>query len=189
MAPNAAGSSPLKETPKQLVINRTNATALKEMWGPETTAWHGKRVTMFPAPFADPFTGEMGTAIRIKGSPDLTEAKSYTAKIGRKQMQFKLIPTGKANGKKGPEPKTTEPSDADAAGVRVSSIADEVEVVDPLPKRQSFRGSSGCVGALQAEEPWPAANPAAAAGDAARAVKEAEPEVRRPARSAARRRR
>ncbi len=89
------------ETPKALVINRTNATCFAKMFGPETNGWLGKRVTLFAAPFNDPFTGEVGTATRVRGSPDIVDAIEFQAKIGRKQAQFKLV---KTRGKKAAPP-------------------------------------------------------------------------------------
>ena len=82
-----------KETPKALVINRTNATSIKNMFGPETDKWAGRRITLFAAPFTDPFTGELGTAVRVRGSPDISEAMEFQARIGRKQVAFKLLKT------------------------------------------------------------------------------------------------
>lgn len=61
-----------KETKKELVLNRTNGECLKAMFGRDVDAWVGKRVTFFPAPHFNNITKEMGTAIRVRGSPDLT---------------------------------------------------------------------------------------------------------------------
>lgn len=85
-----------QETEKALVLNRTNATALKAMFGAETNNWLGKRVCFFAAPFTDPFTGEQITAIRVVGSPDIHAPLEFTAKIGRKQVLFRLQRTGAA---------------------------------------------------------------------------------------------
>lgn len=84
------------ETPRALVINRTNATAIKSMFGPETNSWAGHKVTLWASPFTDPFTGEAITAVRVRGSPELDATKEFQAKIGRKQVKFKLV---KTNGK------------------------------------------------------------------------------------------
>jgi hypothetical protein len=82
-----------KETQKGLVLNRTNAVAFKTMFGAETDGWNGKRVTLWAAPFTDPFTGESITAIRVLGSPDIDGPKSFEAKIGRKSVKFNLKKT------------------------------------------------------------------------------------------------
>jgi len=50
---------------KELVVNRTNSEAMKAMWGGETDAWIGRRVTLYPALY------EGKPAIRVRGSPDL----------------------------------------------------------------------------------------------------------------------
>lgn len=53
---------------KMLVLNKTNAMKIAELLGPETDAWIGKRVTMYPT--RDRMGGKMVDCIRIKGSPD-----------------------------------------------------------------------------------------------------------------------
>lgn len=92
-----------EETPKAFVANRTNATAIKLMFGPETDAWIGKRISLWAAPFTDPFTGEQITAIRVLGSPDIDKQLTGQGKIGRKHVQFRLVktpdPRARANGK------------------------------------------------------------------------------------------
>lgn len=85
-------------TKKSMVLNRTNAEALKLMFGRETDAWMGKRVTFFPATIKDPFSDEMITAIRVRGSPDITKAASATIQRGRKSLKVSVAPTGKPNG-------------------------------------------------------------------------------------------
>jgi hypothetical protein len=50
---------------KELVLNRTNVTCLAAMWGEESDAWVGKRVTLHPVDY------EGKLAIRVRGSPDL----------------------------------------------------------------------------------------------------------------------
>lgn len=74
-----------KETPKLLVINRTNSDCLKAMFGRETDNWLGKRVTFFPAPFFDNFTKENTTAIRVRGSPDISAPVSVSIKLRKKK--------------------------------------------------------------------------------------------------------
>jgi hypothetical protein len=50
---------------KELVVNRTNSLAMQAMWGGESDAWIGRRVTLYPA------LHEGEPAIRVRGSPDL----------------------------------------------------------------------------------------------------------------------
>lgn len=73
------------ETKKLLVINRTNSDCIKGMFGRETDAWIGKRVTFYPAPFFDNFTKENTTAIRVRGSPDLKADLSVTIALPKKK--------------------------------------------------------------------------------------------------------
>ncbi len=86
-----------QESPKLLVINRTNSDCLKGMFGRETDAWIGKRITFYPAPFYNNFTKEHTTCIRVKGSPDLKEAVTVTVALPRKKpVQVKMVKTGGA---------------------------------------------------------------------------------------------
>lgn len=85
-------------TKKELVLNRTNGECIKGMFGRDTSKWIGKRVTLFPAPFTDPFTGEVGTAIRVRGSPDLTADQTIEVKLPKKRP---ISMTMKATGQKG----------------------------------------------------------------------------------------
>lgn len=89
-------------TKKELVLNRTNAEAVKLMFGRETDNWLGKRLTIYPATIPDPFQGGSTTAIRVRGSPDITKPASATIQRGRKSIKVSVVPTGKgarANGK------------------------------------------------------------------------------------------
>lgn len=81
------GLMSFKETPKLLVLNRTNAKCISAMFGVETDAWRGKRVTFFPAPMKDPFSGEQIAAIRVRGSPDIKEPVSATIKLRKRKAQ------------------------------------------------------------------------------------------------------
>lgn len=87
------------ETPKLLVINRTNSDCIKGMFGRETDNWVGKRVTFYPAPFFDNFTKEHTTAIRVRGSPDIKESVTVSVHLPRKKATtVKMTKTGAAPG-------------------------------------------------------------------------------------------
>lgn len=70
------------ERPMQLVLNKTNGLCLKAMFGPETGAWVGKRVTFFPAPIS---FGDSDIAIRVRGSPDIEKTLTFELKLARKK--------------------------------------------------------------------------------------------------------
>jgi len=53
---------------KGVVLNKTNATNIGSVYGSETTAWTGKKVTLFPA-WVD-FQGKSVQAIRIRPAFD-----------------------------------------------------------------------------------------------------------------------
>jgi hypothetical protein len=80
------------QTPKKLVLNRTNGEAFKAMFGREVQSWVGKRVTLYPAVWNS--EGEL--AVRVKGSPELKEALTYELKLPRKSaVRVTMQPTGK----------------------------------------------------------------------------------------------
>lgn len=77
---------------KGLVLNRTNGECMKAMWGRNTGEWIGKRVTLYPTMVQ--FGREKVLAIRVKGSPDLTEALSVEVKLPkRKPVTVRMLPT------------------------------------------------------------------------------------------------
>lgn len=87
-----------EQTPREWVLNKTNAQCLLAMWGPDSDDWIGKRVTIFPERDASGLS-DSGLCIRVKGSPDITEAVVATIKLPRrKPVTRKLVVTkaGKA---------------------------------------------------------------------------------------------
>lgn len=75
---------------KKLVLNRTNALCIKAMFGRETDAWKGHKITLYPTTFNDE------PCIRIKGSPELDKTLEFELKLPRKKPKLmKLQPTGK----------------------------------------------------------------------------------------------
>jgi hypothetical protein len=125
-------------TKKQMVMNRTNAESIKLMFGRETDAWIGKRITLYPAVMKDPFSDGDITALRVRGSPDIDKPMTCEVKRGRKTLKISVRPTGngkpaakpvapaaaKPNGK----PVTAEPTDAEKAEIaeqeRAAAAAD-----------------------------------------------------------------
>jgi hypothetical protein len=105
-----------RETKKELVLNRTNGECFKAMFGRKAKPdWIGKRVTLWPAPFTDSFTGEVGTAIRVRGSPDIGADMQIEVRLPRKKpirMTMKL--TARRNGKPAPVP-ADDPAATDPA--------------------------------------------------------------------------
>ncbi len=88
-----------EKTPLELVLNRTNGECLKAMFGRETDAWLGKRVTLWPAPYHDNMTGEVTTAIRVRGSPDIDANKTFELKLARKKpTSMTMVKTSGAKG-------------------------------------------------------------------------------------------
>lgn len=108
-----------ENTKKQMVMNRTNAEAIKLCFGRELDNWVGKRITIYPAAMKDPFGDGEITALRVRGSPDITKPASAEVKRGRKTLKVSVVPTGKpaakpsSNGK--PAVKSNEPSEEEKA--------------------------------------------------------------------------
>jgi hypothetical protein len=77
--PQMKGIVSFEKTDKQLPLNKTNGICMKAMFGREVQKWVGKRVTLFPGNW----DGE--PAIRVYGSPDLTEDMNVTVALPRKR--------------------------------------------------------------------------------------------------------
>lgn len=84
-----------KETPLELVLNKTNGLCLKAMWGRETDAWVGKRVTLYPAPIQ---FEDNDLAIRVRGSPDLKAPVTFELKLARKKPRTTTMAVTKPGG-------------------------------------------------------------------------------------------
>lgn len=75
-----------------LLLNRTNAECIKELWGRETDAWLGKRVTLHTQTVR--VGPKMEPGIRVKGSPELTEPRTFELRLPRKKpIRTTLVPT------------------------------------------------------------------------------------------------
>lgn len=125
-------------TKKQLVLNRTNAEAVKLMFGRETNDWLGKRITIYPATIQDAFGGGGDIpATRVRGSPDISKPLSASIQRGRKTIRVAVQPTGRpavaknGNGKATP-PKSDEPSDEEKAAILAAEAA-QAAADDGLP--------------------------------------------------------
>lgn len=79
------------------LLNRTNAEAIKELWGRETEGWLGHRITLFTLQVK--VGKKMEPGIRVKGSPELTAPRSFELKLPRKKaITVTLLPTAKPAG-------------------------------------------------------------------------------------------
>lgn len=73
-----------RETPRGWVLNRTNAILLAAMFGDETDAWAGKRVTLYAKKVQ--LGREMVDGIRVLGSPDMPhDTMTVEVKLPRKK--------------------------------------------------------------------------------------------------------
>ena len=112
-----------QETQKQWVINRTNAECLKGMFGRKTEGWINKRITLFPEEYHDHTGGDQTTAIRVRGSPDISGPVSVVITLSRKKPFTKVMQrtgpraAGKPNQAPTPAPASTPaPSTEESAG-------------------------------------------------------------------------
>lgn len=105
------------------LLNRTNAECIKELWGRETDAWVGHRITLHTMSVRVGPKIEPG--IRVKGSPELSEPRAFELKLPRKKpTRMTLLPTAK---------KAAAPSssalDEPALAAKLNACAD-IDVLD-----------------------------------------------------------
>lgn len=63
------------ETDKVLPLNKTNATAIADLYGMDTDAWVNRQIMLFTMPVE--FNGKMVQAIRVRGPA--TQRQNYAA--------------------------------------------------------------------------------------------------------------
>lgn len=79
-----------KETKMQLVLNKTNGECMRAMFGRKPQEeWLNKRVTF--APEKDRFGREVVDAIRIVGSPDISEPIDVEIRLPRKKPKMRRL--------------------------------------------------------------------------------------------------
>lgn len=77
------------ERPLEWVMNKTGAFCLYRMFGGDPHTWVDHKITLFPQPGT--WFGEKGEAIRVWGSPELTEDMPITLKFLRKKKDRNMI--------------------------------------------------------------------------------------------------
>ena len=77
------------ERPFEWVMNKTGAYCLYRMFGGDPHTWSGHKITLFPQPGT--WFGEKGEAIRVWGSPELTEDLPITLKFLRKKKDRNMV--------------------------------------------------------------------------------------------------
>jgi hypothetical protein len=96
---------------KGMMLNRTNAEAIRLMFGRDTKAWTGKQVTLAPIEIDDPFGDGRIFCLRVIGSPEIDGPMSDKVKRGRKTIHVKVV---KTNPGVAPAPPTEAPEKAPA---------------------------------------------------------------------------
>jgi hypothetical protein len=56
---------------KQLILNKTNCRAISDLYGPETDAWHGKKIVIFPT--TTQYGDKEMAAIRVRAPKDFVK--------------------------------------------------------------------------------------------------------------------
>lgn len=106
--PKQKAALTFKETPKQMVMCKTNGISIKAMFGKTLADWIGKRVTLFP----DTWNGE--PCIRIWGSPDIERDIEVEIALPRRRP-FKKTMHVVTKGKAAAEPAQPESAQTDQA--------------------------------------------------------------------------
>ncbi len=98
---------------KQMTLNKTNALALKGMFGPVATDWVGKRFQIYTVKIE--VNHEIRDAIRVRGSPDIAANIEFKTQLGRKSgVVFKLFKTAEPGTKPPAGRAATKPAPAHA---------------------------------------------------------------------------
>lgn len=83
------------ETEFELLINKTNGTLLKAMFGPQLADWVGKPITI--GPDKDTFGRETVDCIRVFGSPVLQSELRVEIRLPKKKPKTRVLtPTKRA---------------------------------------------------------------------------------------------
>lgn len=85
-----------KETPKQLLMNKTNGECIKGMLGRKVADWIGKRITFYPKTVSA--FGADKLAIRVRGSPDIPADKQIVCQIGTDSVTVTMKKTAAKGG-------------------------------------------------------------------------------------------
>ena len=93
----------VREHPKGIVLNKTNATVLAKLYGDDDpyADWPGKQVSLYTEEVRNPATKEKAPAIRIKAPPKKTKKKRPPTRLRlgpppRKRFLIRLIVDGSA---------------------------------------------------------------------------------------------
>jgi hypothetical protein len=114
-----------ERTDQQLVLNRTNGTCLREMFGREVAKWIGRRITIYPAEW----NGE--PCIRIWGSPELERDKTITIQLPRRKPQTMVMHAVRSTNGKAPAKAASPEPQAAPPQADVDDLDDDKPDYDP----------------------------------------------------------
>jgi hypothetical protein len=69
---------------KGLIVNKTNANRIAQMFGRDTDRWVGKQITLFPTQVE--FQGDYVDAIRVKGHLEGRQEQAFTAQAPKRSV-------------------------------------------------------------------------------------------------------
>jgi hypothetical protein len=96
-------------TDTQMVLNSTNGQCLRAMFGKRIADWMGKAITLVPE--KDRMGGEVVDAIRISGSPDISEPITVVIKLPRKKPRQRVLQPTKAAPARTSQPRERQPGE------------------------------------------------------------------------------
>jgi predicted YcjX-like family ATPase len=89
-----------KESPRELVLNRTNGECIKALFGRKLAEWVGKRITIYPAAIQSDLAD---LAVRVRGSPDIAADVTFMLSLARKRPRSVTLKKTGAGGKAAPQ--------------------------------------------------------------------------------------
>lgn len=134
----------LKETEKQIVLNKTNGLCLRGMFGRKLSEWKGKRITIFQDQVR--FGADTVDAIRIWGSPDIERDLQVTITLPRKKPFVMTMHKVSASGDQSARQSTPQTN-----GQRDAAATTNVQTVLVGNQRQPYT-TEAAIAALRACE-------------------------------------
>lgn len=96
------------DSPNRMVLNETNASLIRAMFGRKTSAWIGKRITLH----SEPNCGFGKPGVRVCGSPDIDS--DVSARPGLMPKPSRVYTLRRTEPAASPKPPEVDPSDARA---------------------------------------------------------------------------
>ena len=79
---------------KGLMLNRTNASTIADLYGPETQAWHSRRITLHPT--ETDYRGVTVACVRVRKAAPTEAIEAHV--VAEPQPSRIVLPTSQGNG-------------------------------------------------------------------------------------------